>query len=209
VNLFIPSQLTWAEKGLSVTQDTTFPESDETTLTITASHPTPLKVLLRVPYWETKGALLKINGQSQAVDATPGSYVTLDRTWQTGDKIEFTLPMTLHLHRAADNPNMVAIMYGPLVLAGDLGRDGVPSNDNVSKNTAFFKIPDPPVPGLSGDSTDLDSWIKPVTGQPLTFTTLNAGHPDDVQLKPFYAIHHQRYSVYWQFSDSTRTTSTP
>jgi DUF1680 family protein len=208
VNLFIPSQLTWQEKGVSIKQETAFPESDRTTLTITAAQPAQLKVLLRVPYWVGKGATVKVNGEIQNLSADPGSYLTLDRTWQDGDKIELTLPMTLHLHRASDNPNMVAIMYGPIVLAGDLGRDGMPADDNVSKNKEFFKIPDPPVPSLSGDSNDLDSWIKPVAGQALTFTTVNAGKPNDVQLKPFYEIHHQRYSVYWQFSDSSQTTTT-
>ena len=196
VNLFIPSQLNWREEGVSITQNTTFPESDQTALTMTASRPVKLKVLLRVPYWVAGGVIVKINGEIQNTTAAPGSYVALDRTWRTGDRIEFTLPMALHLHRAADNPNMSAIMYG-LVLAGDLGHDGVPADDHSDKNNAYFNIPDPPVPTLSGSSGNLDSWIKPVAGKSLTFTTVNAGTPNDVQLKPFYAIHHERYSVYW------------
>jgi DUF1680 family protein len=208
VNLFIPSTLTWQEKNLSIQQETSFPESDHTTLTITAKQPVILKMLLRVPYWASQTSV-KINGELQNAVEEPDRYMALDRTWQNGDKIEYTLPMKLHLHRAGDDPNMVAIMYGPLVLAGDLGREGIPADDHAEKNTMFFNIKDPQVPSLAGDGGALDGWIKPMAGKALAFRTVNAGKPKDVELRPFYDIHHERYAIYWQFSDSTKTSSAP
>jgi hypothetical protein len=208
VNLFIASRLDWQEKGVTLTQSTTFPETNQTTLTVAAAKPTSLKILLRFPAW-TKGVTLKINGHAQDVKADPGSYITLDRTWQDGDTIEYTLPMSLHLHRAVDDANSVAVMYGPLVLAGDMGHDGVPPDDKVSDNHEFFKTPDPPVPALTGDSKNLDTWIKPVPGEPLTFQIMQDGLSAPIQLKPLNEIHHDRYTVYWNFTDSVQTTSTP
>jgi hypothetical protein len=38
--------------------------------------------------------------------------------------------------------------------------------------------------------------VKP-TDKPLVFRTKNLGKPDDVTLIPFYNMHHERYSVYW------------
>jgi DUF1680 family protein len=207
VNLFIPSRLTWPEKNLSLTQDTTFPKSDQTTLTITSPHPKAFRLLLRIPYW-SRGASVKINGEQQSTPLSPDSYVSFDRTWKPGDKIELVLPMALHLHRATDNPNMAAIMYGPLVLAGVFGRNNMPPSDLTNNNyETFGGFPDPAVPSLTGSSDDLASWIKPVPGQALTFTTVNAGNPRDVTLKPFYSIHHERYSVYWQYSDLAHSAS--
>ncbi len=205
VNLFMASQLAWKEQGVSVTQITTFPDTDQTTLTFTLTQPKHLKVLLRDPSWETQGATVSINGQPQTVLAQAGSYIALDRTWQSGDKVTLHLPMNLSLHRSNDNPKVVAVMYGPVVLAGEMGRDGMPDIDESTDWRHFFKLPDPPVSSLTGDSTQLDSWIKPVADQPLCFTTTNAGKPTDVQLKPLYEIHHERYTVYWHFQDSGQT----
>jgi len=193
VNLFIPSRLTWRDQGLTITQATDFPQSDQTALTITASQPTAAKILLRIPIWAA-GASVKINGQVQDTPAAPGSYATLDRTWQSGDKIELTLPMALHLHRAADNPNMVAIFYGPLLLAGDL---------DVMKNNTFFNLPDPPAPALNGDEKNLASWIKPVEGEPLTFRIQNAAQSSDITLKPFFQFSRDRYALYWSLTDAS------
>jgi uncharacterized protein len=43
----------------------------------------------------------------------------------------------------------------------------------------------------------LENWLKPVAGAPLAFRTVNAGRPADVILRPFYQLHYQRYTVYW------------
>jgi len=208
VNLFIASRLDWQEKGVTLTQNTTFPESDKTTLTVAATKPTSLKILLRFPAW-TKGVTLKINGQAQDVKAAPGSYIALDRAWQNGDKIEYTLPMSLHLHRAADDAKSIAVMYGPLVLAGDLGHDGMPPDDKVRNNNEFFKTPDPVVPSLIGDSKSLDTWVKPVSNEPLAFEIMQPDLPVPIHLKPLNEIHHHRYTVYWNFTDTVQTTSRP
>ena len=202
VNLFIPSRLDWREWGVAITQNTKFPADDRTSLVFQCRQPTHLKILLRIPSWATPGAQVTINGAVRGDPLAAGSYATVDRTWNDGDRVELTLPMALHLHRASDDPKRVAVMYGPMVLAGALGTEGMPASDQVTYHRALFNVPDPAVPALTGDGTNLSSWIKPVAGTAANFTaTLPAG-AGEVLLKPFYDIHHERYSIYWSFHDT-------
>jgi DUF1680 family protein len=197
VNLFIPSVVTWPEKRMVVKQETTFPQSNHTILSLSATQPTQLKIQLRIPAW-SHDAEIKVNGVVQLVKAVPGSYVTLDRKWKNGDRIELSVPMALHLHRSADDPKTVAIMYGPLVLAGNMGRQGVPDKLNVEKQDTYFKLDDPVAPALTGNPDNLTSWIKPVAGQSLVFDMQVADNGQPIKLKPYYLYSNERYAVYWQ-----------
>jgi hypothetical protein len=141
---------------------------------------------------------VRINGREEKVQAKPQSYLTLSRTWKDGDRIEVRLPMGLHLYRARDDKALGVIFYGPLVLAGELGREGVPRNLCVGHNKQYSGHPVPPVPVLVADPEDLASWIKRTGDKPLRFRTQNAGKPDDVSLAPLHEIHHQRFTVYWK-----------
>src|SRR5579872_3887155 len=117
VNLYIDSQLDWPEKGLRIKQETRFPEAQGTTITIAASNPVQLTMKLRVPYW-AKGGSVKINGAVLPAFSSPSSYLNLSRLWKTGDKVELSLPMDLHVAPMPDDETVQAAMYGPLVLAG-------------------------------------------------------------------------------------------
>ena len=203
VNLFIASEVNWAEKGLVVRQETSFPETDTTTLVFRIEKPVTLAVRLRVPAWADRGAIVRINGEVQPIEAQPRSYLTLHREWRDGDRVEFSLPMRLRLHRAVDDPETVALLYGPIVLAGALGRENFP-NDRQADHLALDFWPDPPVPVLVTEQTDLNAWIKPIPGRPLHFKTVGTGRPADVELLPLYALHHQRFTVYWKLVGPAR-----
>jgi hypothetical protein len=114
VNLYAPSTLTWAEKGFTVTQQTTYPREDRTTLTIDGNG--PLDINLRVPGWVRKGFFVTVNGVAENVDAEPGSYLTVSRTWQPGDTIEIRMPFSIRIERALDRPDTQAIFWGPVHL---------------------------------------------------------------------------------------------
>ena len=131
VNLFIPSEVTWAEKGLAVRQETRFPEEDTTHLTMTAKPPVRVALKVRYPGWARSGMTVTVNGQRAPIQATPGSYVTIDREWKSGDRVDVQLPMSLHTEAMPDDPKMIAVMYGPIVLAGDLGREGLDDHQAV------------------------------------------------------------------------------
>jgi hypothetical protein len=196
VNLFIASQLTWKAKGLVVRQETQFPESDVTTLKFKADHPVQLALNIRHPAWAVDGVRVSINGENQKLASAPGSYFTLHRQWQDGDVVKIELPMSLHTEDLPGVSNNVALLYGPLVLAGELGTNDMPVP--LARGQGDFNaVPDPAVPVLVCDASNLLAHLKPVTGRPLTFRTQGIGQPNDVTLAPFYQIHRQRYSVYW------------
>ena len=110
-------QLDWPEKGLHITQGTRFPEEQGTTITVTAKSPTQLAINLRIPYW-AQGGSVKVNGSALPAFSSPSSYLTLNRVWKTGDKIQLSLPMGVHIDSMPDDATVQAAMYGPLVLAG-------------------------------------------------------------------------------------------
>ena len=196
VNLFIPSELTWKEHGLVIRQETKFPAEDTTRLTLKCAQPLAGSLKIRYPGWAQSGVVIKINGQGQNVAGVPGSYLDLNREWHDGDQVDIRFPLTLHIETLPDNPNLVAILYGPIVLAGDLGTKDLP-NPYTRDQTDLNHVPSPAAPAFVTEARNWLERVQPVRGKPLTFRTKGLGRPKDVTLIPFYQTHHQRYSVYW------------
>lgn len=194
VNLFIPSELSWPEKNLVVWQETEFPRSDRAELNFKCEQPVPLALKIRWPEW-SETISIRVNGRKQKISGAPGSYVSLSRQWRNGDRVDIELPMGLHLKPLPGTTNIVAVLYGPIVLAGELGTNGVPS-PYAKDQWDLVKVPDPKVPVFVGPEEKLLKKIQS-TDQPLVFRTKNLAWPDDVSLIPFYEAQHQRYSVYW------------
>lgn len=186
VNLFIASQLDWKEKGVILRQETNYPNDDTTSLRFTCRQPTRLALKIRHPYWAESGIELTVNGESLASDSKPSDYVTIDRTWDTGDVVKLTMPMPLRLEAMPDNPRRVAVMYGPLVLAGELG----PVDSPDASNPDF-------VPVLIGADRPVAEWVKPIEGEANTFQMVDVGRPRNVVLRPFYETHDCRYTIFW------------
>ena len=184
VNLFIPSELNWRAKGLSLKQETLYPEAEKVSFTLKARRAVNFALRLRYPGWATQAVAVVVNGRPQTIAAKPGSFVEIKRTWRTGDRIELTVPMSLRLEAMPDNPQRVAILYGPTVLAGELGAEDQVTGVNL-------------LPALLTEDRKLSDWLKPVGGAPVIFRTASAGRPDDVMLYPFYRMHNKRYAVYW------------
>ena len=114
VNLFVPSKLTWAEKGFTITQETAYPRADRTRLVVNGRG--QLDIKLRVPGWVQQGFFVSINGVAADVDAEPGTYLTLSRTWSPGDTIDIRMPFSIRIERALDRPDTQAIFWGPVLL---------------------------------------------------------------------------------------------
>jgi DUF1680 family protein len=195
VNLFIPSELSWPEKNLVVRQETTFPESDTTRLNFKSRAPVQLALKIRWPAW-AEIITVRVDGKKQKISGAPGSYFTLDREWKDGDQVEVQLPMKLHTEPLPNTTNIVALLYGPIVLAAELGTSGMP-DPHATNQLEFVKVPDPEVPVFVADKNSLLKHVKPVSGQPLTFRTKYLGKPHDVTLVPYYKLDDERYSIYW------------
>src|SRR4051794_14351997 len=84
VNLFIPSELDWTDRGLRLRQETRYPETPSTSITVTAARAEPVPIRLRIPAWLQSAPVVKLNGKPLDASAAPGSYLTVNRTWKSG-----------------------------------------------------------------------------------------------------------------------------
>jgi len=204
VNLFIASELNWKDKNIRVRQTTRFPEEDATQLSIQCKKPTRFTLEVRYPAWAQSGMKVTINGRAQRFGARPESYVGFNRLWKNDDKIDITLPMTLHTESMPDDSSMIALLYGPIVLAGDFGNAGIDSSLQYGRYTPNLnKLKAITIPSFVCSRSQLLASIRPVAGRPLTFATSGVGKPSDVTLIPFYKMARDRYTVYWNlFSEA-------
>lgn len=197
VNLFIPSRLNWEEKGFAMRQLTDFPSSEEVSFLIDEAPSEAMKMSLRYPSWSGKPEV-RVNGKKVGYKATPSSYITLDRKWKKGDKVTVTYPMSLRVETVRDNGKKGALLYGPIVLAGNLGTEGMtapaPFSDPTVRNDYYtydYNIPENLPTRLNIDIANPDKSVRRV-GDGLNFET-----SDGVKIAPLYDTHRTRYVVYW------------
>jgi DUF1680 family protein len=202
VNLFIPSELDWKQQNLRVRLESDFPHSEWVKLTLTAEQPTCATIRLRYPAWSGKPEL-RINGRRTAVRQEAGSYIALERTWHSGDRIEVRYPMSLRIAATPDDPNRAAICYGPIVLAERCGMEGMehpaPYSDPTKHNDYYtydYRVPTTLNDTLSVDRKHPEATIQR-EGEQLRFRTA-----DGRQLEPLYEIHRERYIVYWNLKNN-------
>lgn len=199
VSLFIPSVLRWTEKGLLLEQQTDYPLGDVVAFTVKAAPAGPLTFLIRCPGWAGGPLGFQLNGAPLAVKSQPGQFAEVTRVWKAGDRLLVKIPMALRTEELEGSPNKVAFLYGPLLLAGDLGpvtpTDSFPYAKNQADN---FRAPTADVPVLvRPENGNLMDSIKRVPGKELAFQTVGIGKPVDVTLRPFISIPYERYNIYW------------
>jgi DUF1680 family protein len=200
VNLYVPSTARWDAAGLDLAMATTFPEGDSAALTLTLRSPKAFTLALRRPSWAGDGFAVRVNGTAVDVLPGPGSYVELQRTWTSGDTVTLTLPKALRLEAMADNPRRAALMWGPLVLAGDLGPEpprGAGRGLNADGSAQLDELRFTTSPVLVAAERPIAEWLKPAAAGPGTFTTAGVGRDRDVELMPFYRLHRRTYAAYW------------
>ena len=228
VNLYAPSEAKWTEAGIGLSMDTDFPEGDSATMTLSLPYPRQFTLALRRPYWVGEGFSVRVNGRevdfSESAPPRPregrqdapedrrglrrydtdfvaSTYVELDRQWHDGDTVKIALPKTLRLEPVPDNPRRASIMWGPLVLAGDLGPE--PERRRSEGDGDEQHVP-PKVPVLIAADRPVSEWLRPVAGSPDSFRTDGVGRePDevgsvaDLTFVPMYKLHRRLYSTYW------------
>jgi DUF1680 family protein len=187
VNLYAPSTAEWKAAGLSLTMETGMPEGDTASLTLTLQSPKEFTLALRRPAWAKEGFGVKVNGEEVKDLSRPSAYVELKRTWKSGDVVELSMPKALRLEPLPDNPRRAAILWGPLVLAGDLGPENLPAGERLE------------VPVLVAADRPVTEWLNPVSGKPGNFRSAGVGRDKDVDFVPFYRLHRRTYAVYFDF----------
>jgi len=223
VNLFAPSTAELAS-GVHLKMDTGFPDGDTATLTIAAAAaPKAFTLAVRRPSWAGDGFAIAVNGTAldqpplasfrpngaggrnvPGLDppVPPGTYVSIARTWQSGDVVQLTLPKSLRLEPTPDDPRIAAVLWGPLVLAADLGPR--PERQGGGGPAAGGATP-PAIPMLVAADRPPSEWIA-AAGQPGNFTipavartNESPAAPTPVSLTPFYRTHRRIYSLYFDF----------
>jgi hypothetical protein len=161
---------------------------------------TDTTLYLRIPFWVSGSPVLAVNGSALEQSVSASSYVPLSRQWEVGDVVTLTLPTSLRLERAKDVSSMVAVFFGPLLLAGELGSDGMP-NDFADKDAHLGAAP-VTVPSVVTSASDPADWLQPIVGEPLAYEAHDAGPATGVAFRPLFEVHHQRYAVYWPLETS-------
>jgi uncharacterized protein len=199
VNIYAPSTAKWEAAGVDLTMETNFPEGESASLKLTLTAPKGFTLALRRPSWAGEGFAVKVNGQPVKGLSAPGSYIEIKRTWKTGDTVALTLPKTLWLEPLPDNKRVTAIMWGPIVLAGDLGPERERRRGRQAEEQAGARPQAQPIriPSLVAADRPLSQWIKAVADKPGNFRTAGVGREEDVDLVPFYRLHRRAYSIYF------------
>jgi DUF1680 family protein len=215
VNLFVPSTAKFKLANAQLAQDTSFPDGDSATIKLTLPKAAKFTLAVRRPAWAGDGFAVKVNGAPIEVPPLaslragaaggrlmgnedslpqPSSFVEISRTWNNSDTIELALPKSLRLEATPDDKRIAAIMWGPLVLAGDLG----PRRESRGEGG-----PGAPAPMLVAAEHPVSEWVLP-GARPGDFQVHNVARAvsqpaqtGDVSLTPFYRTHERTYSVYF------------
>ena len=139
-----------------VSQETGYPRDGRIELAVDPSEPAEFPLFLRIPNW-TQSAEIWLNGGALDREATPGTYLRLDRVWAPGDRLVLTFPMALQVHRRSNTDvhrnrpvqsfDYFALTRGPLVYATGL-IDGYKFEDTLrlpdqSPESLFSPAPTP------------------------------------------------------------------
>ena len=197
VNVYAPSTAEWPGAGARLTMATSFPEGDEAGLTIELKKPRRFEIALRRPFWAGEGFSVRINGVPVKEPGPAGTYVRIRRKWKNGDRVVLVMPKSLRLEPLPDNPDRAAILWGPLVLAGDLGLMPERRRRDEAGAAAPRTVERPTTPTLVTSETSIGKWIKPAEGRPGEFRTEGVGRDRDVDLVPFYRLHRRTYAATW------------
>ena len=171
VNLYIPSSVNWKSKGITLSQSSDFPDSSVVKFNITAKKSTPFALKLFIPSWAGTQTQVLVNGEPIKGGISPRSYVTIDRKWKSGDKIEIRFNYHFQVKPMADNPNLIALFYGPVLLAFQVHEEAI----------------------LKGNTANILKNISK-QGNSMSFTLKNNGK--EYRLVPFYKVTNASYGVY-------------
>ena len=203
------STLNWKEKGLSLVQQTSFPYEETSSLKLTLNKPSSFAIHIRYPSWvKERGIQVSVNGQKQTAVPDASGFVTVNRTWKTGDVISLRLPMQAKTEYLPDGSPWASFVYGPIVLAAKTGSSnltGLRADASRMGHVANGKLyPVSTAPFIVSSDKNPALQLKPVKGKPLSFTATSIVYPvafQNLVLEPFYTIHDARYMIYWRVTD--------
>ena len=203
VNLFVSTELNWKERGIVLRQETGFPYTENSKITI-AQGKGKFTLQVRYPGWVKPGEFdVKVNGKPVSIVTGPSSYVAISRQWKKGDVVEMTFPMHNSIKYLPNLPQYIALMHGPVMLAMKTGTEDlvrlIADDSRFGQLAVGKKLPVDQAPILINNNLeDIANQLVPVAGKPLHFTlTTRMENEIRNELMPFFELHDSRYMMYW------------
>lgn len=209
INLFIPSVLTWKEKGLKLSQHTSFPFEEKSSIQLELKKPALFAIRLRQPSWVTKGQMkVSVNGKSFPVNnPDASSYISISRLWRSGDVITLQLPMHTEAEFLPDSSQWVSFVHGPVVLAAATDTthlDGLLADGSRMGHIAAGPLmPLEDAPLAVAKQNQLAIAIKAVQQNRFTFKApglFDQSKYSQLTLQPFFTVHNSRYVIYFPYT---------
>jgi uncharacterized protein len=172
-----------------------------------------VNIKFRLPTWiaTCQYATIAINGETFRATESDG-YLSVNRVWNAGDQVELTLPVEVHVSRLPDNPNVVAFVYGPVVLSAGLGTAQMVVDDKKATIPAGVAIKD--FISING-STTIEEWIADInnnlvqTTGSLEFTLRNTDEDNNLKFTPHYQRYSDRYGIYFRLQGTAGVAPAP
>jgi DUF1680 family protein len=201
VNLYHPSTLDWRipdGPAVKLSQSTKYPWDGAVDLTPEPESPSEFTLFVRIPAWSGSSKIL-VNGQS--VDAKPGEYAAIRRTWKRGDKVRLEFSMEPHFvaanPRVSDDVGKVAVQRGPLVYC----LEGLDQNISSLADVSIIASPEklqvtPYKPDALGGIVEIKApgvvSSRPSAEAPLYFPftpdAVASGQPVELTFIPYYTF---------------------
>jgi hypothetical protein len=210
---YIPGKVTWQVDGGPVTlqleadaqlKSAHRPASYAYTIKLSASQPVELNLRLRLPWWMAGKPEVTVNGETWTADLPPSSYLELKRTWKE-DTLQIRLPRKLAAVPLPDDPHTIALMDGPVVLAGlnpdqpkIMGRKKRADAKEIGPNYAIDGL------ALVGDASHPEGFLTPDDEREWSYWRgdyRTTGQTTNFRLIPLYEVRDEAYTVYFEIGD--------
>ncbi|PKQ45174.1 beta-L-arabinofuranosidase domain-containing protein [Confluentibacter flavum] len=169
VNLYVPSKVNWEEKKLSIEQKGNFPTDPEVSFIVTTKKKAVFNLNLFVPSWGKKVDVY-VNNVKQDIEVNLNSYISINRQWNNNDTVKLVFHYAFYLKTMPDDNKVVAIFYGPMLLA-------------FQNNSEVI---------LKGDHKTILSQLSKNENNTFNLTNEN----NTYILNPLYDIENKMYGVY-------------
>ena len=184
VDLFAASEIKYRtqNQSQSLKMETQFPYDSKVRLVVGNDQPLQSKIRIRVPAWASENMSVAVNGSEVGI-GKPGSYFEIDRKWNNGDLISFTVPMDFRITKYTGlekgyEENHYAVEYGPILMA------------MVGVKGKKFDI------GVKATTENIRNMLKPVAGKPLHFTI--EGNTE-FEYWPYFEVQEEPFSCFPEF----------
>ncbi len=201
VNLFVPSTVSWNEKGIELVQQTRFPDENRTELTVHVQNETTFNLKIRKPYWvEGKSFSVNVNGTAVAAANTEDGYVSCERVWKNGDRVTIEFSPAIDVAYLKNSKKYVSIQYGPIVMAVSTADPTLPATEFRKERLTlgYYALGDWQTPVVYGTPEEIKQRLSRKEGKALTLVYRVPSESDSFELVPFNGIHFNRYTIYFR-----------